>query len=72
MAIENDNDVLWGFIDEDENIVIKPEHYSVGPFSNDYAPVAIINDSGKTKWGILDLSGTIVINPQYDYITSCK
>lgn len=72
VAIEKDSHILWGFIDEDENMVIEPEYYSVGSFSNGYAPIAKVNDSGKIKWGILDLSGTIIIVPQYDYIISCK
>jgi len=72
VAIEKDSNILWGFIDEDENIAIEPKYYAVGSFSNGYVPIAIINDSGKMKWGILDLSGTIIIDPQYDYITSCK
>ncbi|HCS10457.1 MAG TPA: hypothetical protein DIV40_03275 [Clostridiales bacterium] len=72
VAIEKDSEILWGFIDEDENMVIEPEYYSVGSFSNGYAPIAIVNDSGKMKWGILDLSGTMIIDPQYDYIISCQ
>jgi len=31
--------VFWGFIDEDETMVIKPEYYSVGSFSNGYGPL---------------------------------
>lgn len=59
-------------IAEDETIVIKPEYYSVGSFSNGYTPIAIVEDSGEMKWETLDLTGTIIIDPQYDYIISCK
>lgn len=72
MAIEKAGDILWGFIDEDEIMVIEPRYYSVGSFSNGYAPIAIVEDSGEMKWGILDLTGRIIIDPQYDYIISCK
>lgn len=72
VAIEKAGDILWGFIDEDEIMVIEPRYYSVGSFSNGYAPIAIVEDSGEMKWGILDLTGRIIIDPQYDYIISCK
>jgi hypothetical protein len=44
-----------------------PDYAAAGPFAEGLAPVAI-KDAGGTKYGFIDTTGTIVIQPQFDWV----
>lgn len=46
-------------------VVIKPSYDSVGQFSEGMAPVKVGD-----RWGAIDRSGNIVIEPQFSYVSS--
>ena len=55
-----DNNGKEGFIDENGNVVIKPQFDKVREFSEGFAPVMIGN-----KWGYINEKGEIVIAPRW-------
>ena len=55
---------LWGFIDCNAQIIIKPQYQEYCPFINGYACV-MKND----KWGYIDKDNNIVIDFKYDLPT---
>jgi len=54
---------LFGFMDKNQNWVVKPQFESARDFHNGYA--AVRSDGG---WGIIDKAGNWVIKPLYDRI----
>jgi hypothetical protein len=58
-------------------IKIKPQYAAAKPFENQYAPVCpnceLVKEEdhsfwGNGKWGLIDKTGTLVVEPQYDDI----
>lgn len=54
-------DSLWGFTDQQGNVVIQPSFADAKSFSEGYAAVKIGD-----KWGYIDETGTAVIDPVFD------
>ena len=52
---------LWGFIDYNAEIIIKPQYQDYSPFKNGLA--CVLKDS---KWGFIDKNNNIVIDFKYD------
>ena len=55
----------WGFVNKDNEWVIKPKFSEVKPFNEGLACVRI-----KNKWGFIDASGAKIIKPQYSSANS--
>ena len=53
----------WGYIDRNENFVIKPQFDEAEPFSEGLAAVEI-----DWYWGYIDKVGNVVIEPKYDWV----
>jgi hypothetical protein len=61
---ENDK---WGYVNEQGEMVIKPQFEMASEFKNGLAAVVAIDKVGyKNKYGYIDKSGTMVVEPQYD------
>lgn len=63
-----DEDGLWGYVDKDGDVVIKPAYQGARSFSNGLAAV-----SDGTAWGFINEDGDLVIAYQFleaDYFTS--
>jgi hypothetical protein len=56
-------DVLFGFLDENQNWIIRPQFEAARDFKNGYAAAKLDG-----KWGIIDKSGEWVIEPNYSGI----
>lgn len=55
-----------GYKNELGNIVIEPQFYAAGEFSEGLAPVGIqIEDLFESRWGYIDENGKMVIEPLY-------
>ena len=52
---------LWGYMNSNGKVVIKPRFYSAGQFSQGLAPVRI-----NGTYGFIDQSGNISIKPVFD------
>jgi len=79
---DKQNPLKFGFIDISGNIVIQPQFYgiaaqsndyeyrNVGDFSNGFAIVQINLDksSVNSKYGVIDKTGRVVIQPEFDAI----
>lgn len=63
IAVKNDNNRKFGYMDLEGKMVINPQFDSATPFVGDKACVKA-NDS----WGVIDKSGKYVINPQFESI----
>lgn len=62
-----------GYINESGNIVIEPQFFAAGKFSEGLAPVKILNeDSFETRWGYIDENGKMVIEPLYGWADEFK
>lgn len=68
---------MWGWIDKDFNVVIKPQYIFAENFQNGFATVSrgiwIPNENGRydwkdEAWGVIDTSGKEVIPCKYDEI----
>lgn len=55
-------DDKWGFVDKQQNIVVKYEYDKVTEF-NSYGYAGIKKNE---KWGIIDGTGNIIVNPTYE------
>lgn len=51
----------WGYVNEKDQIIIKPQFKIAKQFSEELAPVTI---NGK-KWGFIDKTGKFIIQPQF-------
>ena len=58
---------LYGFVDQNNNVVIDPQYKYVQEFYNENR--AIVSTDGK-KYGVINRKGTYVIKPLFDVITS--
>ena len=56
----------WGFIDEDQRIVITPRFRDAEVFSEGLAMVRLQVDRETAKAGFIDAEGQMVINPHFD------
>ncbi|WP_405369442.1 WG repeat-containing protein [Nonlabens sp. Asnod2-A12] len=65
LASYQDND-LYGFINKENKVVIKPQFKKVNHFSEGFAGVSIDG----TKWGFIDQTGVFVIEPNYFKVDS--
>lgn len=54
---------LWGYADNDGNLLIKPQFVEVKGFFKGFAPA-----KGKTGWGIINEKAEWIIQPQFDAI----
>jgi len=52
---------LWGYVNDEGEVVINPQFYEIGKCGSDLCPVK--NKSG--KWGYINLEGNIVVNYQF-------
>lgn len=52
---------LWGFVDRQGNIVIRPQFRAVGGFYHGRAVVQVANKN----WGYIDKQGNWIVNPQF-------
>ncbi|MBN1555483.1 MAG: WG repeat-containing protein [Phycisphaerae bacterium] len=56
-------DGLWGYIDADANVAIRPQYQRAERFSEDFAAV-----QSKGLWGVIDATGRMVISPQFEAV----
>jgi hypothetical protein len=56
---------LWGYVDKQGRVVIRPQFVYAGQFKEGLAPVAI-RKSGKRVYGFINRVGQFAIPPQYD------
>jgi hypothetical protein len=63
--VETDEETLWGFIDLEGELVIKPTFRDVRPFAARVAPAATRSAKSwsTTVWGLVDRSGSWVVEP---------
>ncbi len=62
------NNNLYGFINKENKVVIKPQFKKVNHFSEGFAGVSI---DGK-KWGFIDQTGAFVLEPNYFKVDNFK
>jgi hypothetical protein len=55
----------YGYIDKQENWIIKPTFYEAKPFSSGFAAVKL-KENG--KWGYIDKTGKFIIKPRFDFL----
>ena len=69
---------LWGYVNENDSIIVQPTYSAVGEFLGEYA---WINIGGKCKydqlpyggkWGVIDFNGKVVCPVEYDYVEFCQ
>lgn len=53
---------LWGFTDQQGNIVIRPQYLAVGGF---YDGFAVVQSPHNRFWGFIDQSGNWLVSPQF-------
>lgn len=58
---------LYGFVDQNDNVIIAPQFKHVQEFYNENR--AIVSSNGN-KYGVIDRMGSYLIMPQFDDITS--
>lgn len=56
---------LYGFLDENWNIVIPARYDAVHEFSENLAAVMLYGDSNEKLWGFIDKDGNMVIEPRF-------
>lgn len=59
------NQLLYGFINREGNIVIEPAFNSVSEFSQNLSFVSQMNDFGEERWGAIDNNGKLTIPFQF-------
>lgn len=58
----------YGYINKSGSLVIKPKSYHLDDgFSEGLATIAITNENSTDKWGFIDTTGKIAIQPQFDW-----
>jgi hypothetical protein len=62
---KNEENNLFGFKNEQGDIVINAEYYGASPFLNGYAVVCVEYDSYNLGYGIIDTAGNKVLEPRY-------
>lgn len=70
LAVQVENDNLWGFIDKNGEVVIKPAYSEAWPFFNGKALVAKKEKSGddtKTVYSVIDKKGEKVLDVKDKY-----
>lgn len=58
----------YGFINRNGEVVIPLDFADARPFSENLAPVAVVDDSGAKKWGYIDTAGKLAIPAEYDEV----
>ena len=61
VAIGEEGNKLWGFINRTGQWVIRPKYQDVRAFHGGRAPVKV-----KDKWSYIDAKGTLITKPQFD------
>lgn len=61
------NNKLWGYINENSEVIIEPKFIKALPFNDEYAIVSIDTrfNSFNPKYGLINTSGDFVIEPHY-------
>lgn len=62
---------LWGYKTSDGKIAVEAEYSEVSLPAGPYGLVGK-SDGSRTKWGVVEASGNMVIPVQYDYIDLCN
>ncbi|MBO4434172.1 MAG: WG repeat-containing protein [Bacteroidales bacterium] len=58
---------LYGYIDSNGKMIIKPQFLEARDFSEGLAAVKVNTDDGP-KWGFIDVSGKFVIEPMFQHV----
>ena len=69
MAFQKDSDSKFGYIDENNNVIIQPQYTGAQQFKDG---VAIVNTASdyNYKYGLIDKKGNFLIKPGYDSMYS--
>lgn len=59
--------VLLGFKDINNKVIMKPRFNSIEPFSDGVAIIGVLDDLGKMKYGVVDKKGKVLIDPVFQY-----
>lgn len=59
----------WGFIDVNNNMIIKPVFKNTGSFSNG---ICVVQDAANDKLGAINTRGEYVIQPEYDELLAVR
>jgi hypothetical protein len=61
---------MYGFVDRNDNVVIRIIYDDAHDFSDGLAAVRVSNENVyDRKWGFVDKSGNMVIPPRYDFVS---
>jgi len=65
----NTNRKKYGFVDRNDNIVIRIMYDDARDFNDGLAAVKSYNDNFNSRWGFVDKTGNMVISQKYDYVS---
>ncbi|MBR5169468.1 MAG: WG repeat-containing protein [Muribaculaceae bacterium] len=61
----DDNHLIWGYMDAQGKVIMKPQFPSANGFSEGLAAVALTQNEGELLYGYIDASGKTIIPPAY-------
>lgn len=63
--------IIWGYMDMDGKVLIKPSFADAKPFSGGIAIVGQ-KQKGAVKYGLIDLKGKFILHPKYERIVALE
>lgn len=67
LSFKANMDSLFGYMDEEANIMIQPKFYQAMPFAEERAVINMSKDY-TNKFGLIDKAGEYILEPQYNEI----